>query len=124
MSRIELRARLHVRPGQVEGFKAQVAEIVRLARDNDTETQRFDWFLSEDGTDCEVHETYESEAGFFGHAQHIMAARAKLFAEFADSHQVAAFGEVPPRLLEMANVHAGGLEHYSFFQGLEPQPTI
>lgn len=124
MSHLELCARLTVRPGQLEGFRNQVAEIVRLARELDNDTIRFDWFLSEDGTHCEVHETYENEDAFFSHAQHIMAARTKLFRDFADGHQVTAFGDVPPRFLEMANAHAGGLEQFSFLQGLELQPMV
>lgn len=124
MSYVELRANLHVRPGQLEGFKTQVAEIVRLAREHDTETLRFDWFLSADGTQCEVHEAYKSEAGFFAHAQHIMAARAKLFEEFADDHHVTAYGEMPRQIAAMAPAHAGGLAHYSFLQGFESEPMV
>ena len=124
MTHLELRAQLHVRPGQLDGFKAQAAEIVRCAREQDTGTLRFDWYLSEDGTQCEVHETYESGEAFFAHAQHIMAACAKLFAEYADGHRVAAFGEVPPQLLAMANTHGNGIEQYSFMQGLELEPSV
>ena len=36
MTHLELCARLTVRPGQLEGFKAQVAEIVRAAQEEDT----------------------------------------------------------------------------------------
>jgi hypothetical protein len=32
----------------MEGFKAQVAEIVRLSREKDTQTVRYDWFIDED----------------------------------------------------------------------------
>lgn len=124
MSHVELRANLHIRPGQLEGFKTQAAEIVRLAREQDTETLRFDWFLSEDGTECEVHETYESEAGFFAHAQHIMDARARLFDGCVDGHHVTAYGEMPEQIAAVANAHAGGLEHYSFLQGFELAPMV
>lgn len=124
MSHLELCAQLKVRPGQLEGFTAQVAEIVRLAQEKDTQTLRFDWFISDDGTQCEVHEAYESEAGFFEHTQHIMQARAKLFSDFAEGHHVTAFGEVPQRIVDMANVHAGGLERYSFLQGLQLEPMV
>ena len=124
MSHVELRAQLGVRPGQLEGFKAQVAEIVRVAKEQDTGTLRFDWFISDDGTQCEVHEAYESEGAFFEHAQHIMQARAKLFADYVNSHHVAAYGEMPHQIAAMANVHGGGLEHYTFVQGLELEPSV
>ncbi|GAB3055396.1 hypothetical protein GCM10027053_15290 [Intrasporangium mesophilum] len=124
MSNLELHAQLRIRPGQLEAFKAQAAEIVRLARETDTQTMRFDWYVSEDGTSCEVHETYPSATAFFEHTQHIMQARAALFSTAVDGHHVTAYGDVPPRLVEMANAHAGGLERYSFLQGLRSEPTV
>ena len=65
MSHLELRAQMTVRPGQLVGFTAQAAELMRLTRELDTHTLRYDWFVSEDGTRCEVHEAYESEQGLF-----------------------------------------------------------
>lgn len=124
MSHLELNAQLKIRPGQLEGFKAQAAEIIRLAQEKDTQTLRFDWFISEDGTRCEVHEAYESGDGFFEHMQHIMEARATLFRDFVDGHQVTAFGEVPQRLVDMANAHADGVERYAFMQGLQLEPAV
>ena len=124
MSHLELHAQLKIRPGRLEGFKAQAGEIVRLAQEQDTQTLRFDWYISEDGTQCEVHETYEGEAGFFEHTQHIMEARAKLFGNFVDGHHVTAYGDAPQRIVDMANVHASGLERYSFLQGLQPEPMV
>jgi quinol monooxygenase YgiN len=120
-SNLELHAQLMVRPGQLETFKAQAAEIVRVARELDTQTVRFDWFISEDGTLCEVHETYASGAAFLEHAQHIMEARAELFRTSVDGHQVIAYGDVPQRLIDMANAHADGLERYSFLKGLQAE---
>ena len=124
MSHLEMHAQLKIRPGQLEAFKAHAAEIVRLAREKDTQTLRFDWFISEDGTQCEVHETYEGDAAFFEHTQHIMEARATLFRDSVDGHHVTAYGDVPQRLIDMANVHASGLERYSFLQGLALEPTV
>ncbi len=128
MSHLELHASLKIRPGQLDTFKAQAAEIVRLAREQDTNTLRFDWFISDDGTRCEVHEVYADETAFFEHGQHIMAARAKLFADAVDvehdGHHVTAYGDVPQRIVEMANAHGNGIEHYTFLQGLEPAPAI
>ena len=47
-------ARLKVREGELEGFKHQAAEMTRLAREKDTKTLRYDWFLSDDGTECKT----------------------------------------------------------------------
>jgi quinol monooxygenase YgiN len=124
MNHVELHAQLKIRPGQLENFKVGAAEVIRLARERDTQTLRFDWFISDDGTSCEVHEVYASDTAFFEHTQHIMQARAALFSTSVDGHHVTAYGDVPQRLTDMANAHAGGLERYAFLQGLRPEPDL
>lgn len=124
MGHLEMSARLKIRPGQLEGFKAQAAEIMRLVREKDTHTLRYDWFVNQDGTECEVRETYESEEGMFEHNQHVLEARNILFRDFAYDHQMTVYGEVSPQLLDLANVHAGGLGRYSFLQGLQLEPMV
>src|SRR3954467_4079686 len=105
MTHLELRAQMTVRPGQQEGFKTQAAELIRLTRELDTKTLRYDWFLSADGTRCEVHEAYESEAGLFEHNDHIKDARAKLFRDFADGHHMTAYGDVSQQLTDLCRIH-------------------
>jgi len=58
MSYLELSAHMTVRPGCLEGFKKQAAECIRITNEKDTGTLRYDWFLSIDGTECEVREAY------------------------------------------------------------------
>ena len=124
MAPLELHAHMKIRPGQMEGFKAQVAEMLRLTRELDTQTLRYDWFINEDGTECEVHETYRAEAGLIEHNTHIMQARAVLFEKYADDHRMTVFGEVSPELRELAKKHAGGIGVYSFLQGLGARAAI
>ena len=54
----EVMARLKIRDGELDGFKQQAAEMMRQTREKDTKTLRYDWFLSDDGTECEVREGY------------------------------------------------------------------
>ena len=54
----EVTARLKIRDGELEGFKQQAAEMMRIARERDTKTLRYYWFISDDGTECEVREAY------------------------------------------------------------------
>ena len=124
MAQLEVHAHLKIRPGQLDGFKAQAAEIMRLTRDKDTQTIRYDWFVSEDGTECEVHEAYQSGEGLIEHNAHVMEARAVLFAKYAYDHRMTAFGEVSEELRELANKHAGGIAVYSFLQGLEAVAAV
>jgi len=83
MAYLEVIARAKVRPGQLEGVKAQAAEIVRVTREQDTHTLRCDWFINEDGTECEVHEAYLSEEGLIEHNQHVVEVRDALFRDHA-----------------------------------------
>jgi quinol monooxygenase YgiN len=116
---LEVHAHLKIRAGQLEGCKAQAAEIMRLARETDTQTIRYDWFIDEAGTECEVHEAYLSGQGLVEHNTHVMGARAILFETYAYDHRMTAFGEVSKELRELADRHAGGIAVYSFIQGLE-----
>jgi quinol monooxygenase YgiN len=124
MSHLELHAHLKIRPGQLEGFKAQAAEIMRITREQDTKTLRYDWFIKEDGTECDVHEAYVNEQGLFEHNMHVMEARAVLFRDYAFDHRMTVFGDVSPQLRDLAVKHAGGLTVYSFVQGLEAAAAV
>ena len=124
MAHLEVHAHLKIRPGRLEGFKAQAAEILRLTRELDTHTIRYDWFIDSEGTECEVHEAYQSGEGLIEHNTHVMKARAVLFEKYAYDHRMTAFGEVSEELRDLANKHAGGLAVYSFFQGLEAVPAV
>jgi quinol monooxygenase YgiN len=124
MSHLELHAHLQIRPGQLEGFKAQAAEIMRITREQDTQTLRYDWFIKEDGTECEVHEAYVNEEGLFEHNVHVMEARAVLFRNYAFDHRMTAFGEVSQQFRDLATKHAGGITVYCFLQGLEAAAAV
>src|SRR5262245_37374081 len=82
MAYLEVSAHLTVRPGCLEGFKAQAAEIMRITREKDTRTLRYDWFLSSDGTECEVREAYAGPEGLIEHNTHVIDARTKLFRDY------------------------------------------
>lgn len=124
MSHVELRAQMTIRPGQLDGFKTQAGELMRLTRELDTQTLRYDWFISADGARCEVHEAYANEQGLFEHNDHIKDARATLFRDYADGHHMTAYGDVSQRLIDLSRHHAGGLEHYTFLAGMRPEPAV
>jgi len=124
MSHLELHAHLKVRPGQLDGFKAQAAEIMRITKEQDTKTLRYDWFIREDGIECEVHEAYLNEEGLFEHNMHVLEARNVLFRDFAFDHRMTVFGEVSQQLRDLTIKHAGGIGVYSFLQGLETAAAV
>jgi quinol monooxygenase YgiN len=117
----EVTARLKVRDGELDGFMQQAAEMMRQTREKDTKTLRYDWFISDDGTQCEVREGYVDADGLLEHAHNIIDAREKLFRDYAYDHDMTIYGEPSPSLAELMERLAGHVEfnRYSLLQGLD-----
>lgn len=117
----EVMARLKVRDGQLGGFREQAAEMMRQTREQDTKTLRYDWFLSADGTECEVREGYVDADALIEHAHHVAEARDKLFRDFAYDHEMTIYGEPSPALAQLMTKLAGivPFRRLSLLQGLE-----
>lgn len=117
----EVMARLRVRDGELDGFTQQAAEMLRQTKQKDTKTLRYDWFLSDDGTECEVREGYVDADGLLEHAHNVAEARERLFRDYADGHEMTLYGDPSPALAELIESLAGHVtfNRYRFFQGLE-----
>jgi quinol monooxygenase YgiN len=120
MSQFEVRAQLKVREGKLEGFKQQASELMQVTRESDTGTLAYDWFLSTDGTECEVREAYVDADALVDHAFHVRAAREALFAEFAYDHRMTFYGEPSPRLAELLERIGVDATVFTLIQALEP----
>jgi quinol monooxygenase YgiN len=120
MPPLEVSAHLRVRPGQLEGFKKQAAECIRITKEKDTHTLRYDWFLSSDG-ECEVREAYSGPEGLIEHNTNIVEARTKLFEEYADGHFMTIYGEPVRELVELAKAThmTQHMKFFSFVRGLD-----
>jgi hypothetical protein len=105
----------------LEGFKKQAAECIRITKEKDTQTVRYDWFLGSDGTECEVREAYTGPEGLIEYNENILEARTKLFKDYADNHFMTVYGEPVPQLIDL--VKAAHMEHqfkwFSFVKGLD-----
>ena len=117
----EVMARLRVRDGELDGFKEQAAEMMRQTRAKDTRTLRYDWFLSDDGSECEVREGYEDPDALIEHARHVLEAREALFRDFAYDHEMTLYGEPSPPLAALIEQLAGVVpfRRFSLLQGLD-----
>ena len=124
MPTFEVSAHMTVRPGQLEGFRKQAAECIRITKEKDTHTLRYDWFLSRDGTECEVREAYTGPEGLIEHNQNIFEARTKLFERYADNHFMTVYGQPTPQLLELVKAAhmEGQFKWFSFVTGLDSSP--
>jgi quinol monooxygenase YgiN len=119
----EVTARLKIREGELEGFKRQAAEMIRLTSEKDTKTLRYDWFLSDDGTRCEVRESYVDADGLVEHAHNVAEAREQLFRDHAYDHDMTIYGEPSPTLAALLDRLAGHVEfnRFSLLQGLRDE---
>jgi deazaflavin-dependent oxidoreductase (nitroreductase family) len=118
---LELSAHLSVRPGQLDGFTQQAAECIRLTRELDTGTLRYDWFLRNDGTACEVREAYTDATALVDHRSHVGHALQRLFDKYADDHEMTVYGDASQELHELAEAHhmTDHLTWFTLLDGLE-----
>ena len=119
----EVTAQMKIRDGELEGFRRRAAEIMRLARERDTRTVRYDWFVSDDGTACEVREGYLEADGLLEHNTHVREARDALFRDHADGHDMTIYGEPSPALAELIERMAAhvAFHRFSLLGGLDPE---
>ncbi len=94
--------------------------MMRQSRKKDTGTLAYDWFLSNDGTQCEVREAYVDADALVDHAFHVREARDVMFEEFAYDHKMAFYGEPSPRLVALVDKIGVNVTYYTFLQALEP----
>ena len=116
----EVTARLRVREGQLKGFKRQAAEMMRLTRELDTRTIRYDWFLSDDESECEVREAYLDADALIEHSRHIAETRNTLFRGFADGHTIAFYAEPSPSLAKAMEAMPPGAVTVKQFFAFQP----
>lgn len=124
MAHLELSAHMTVRAGALEGFRKAAAECIRITREQDTRTLRYDWFISSDGSECEVREAYTGPEGLIEHNAHILEARTRLFRDYADGHFMTVYGEPSQQLLDLLGHHKVGFKWFTFMQGLERSPVL
>ena len=120
----EVMARLKIREGELDGFKQQAVEVMKLAREQDTKTLRYDWFLSDDGTECEVRETYVDAGALLTHQQAIAEAKTTLFREFVDGHTMTFYGEPSPALAGALRSMGTTYTVFSLLQGLDADIAV
>lgn len=118
MSKIQLSARMKVRAGMLDGFKRQAAECIKQVKEKDKGTLQYDWYLSEDNSECEIRETYENSQALLGHVSNLREPLKVLFENFATDHSVTIYGKPSLELLENAKTRGVHVTVFSFLQGL------
>jgi quinol monooxygenase YgiN len=120
----EATARLTIREGGLEGFKRQAAELMRQMKALDEQPLRYDWFLSDDGRECEVREVYADADALLRHQQQVAEAKTKLFRAFVEEHTMTFYGEPSPALAGALKTMGAPFTAFTFLQGLDAEIDV
>jgi quinol monooxygenase YgiN len=115
-NKLEISAIMKIPKGKLEEFKELVTESIRLTNEKDTETIKYDFFISSDETECEIREEYKNSEAVLEHMVNLREVLDKFSIEFPIDH-VNVYGNPSPELLEAAK--GFDIRVYSFSQGLE-----
>ena len=118
MSKIHASAKIKIPPGLLEEYKQQVAEYISQIKEKDTGTLQFDWFISDDKTECEIRETYSSSESDLAHQDHLHELQGIIFEKFGSPYSVVIYGDPSPKLLENAKAGGMGVKVFTLLQGL------
>ena len=66
-----------INEGQLETFEKRAQETTAGVRANEPETLCYEWYVSDDGTDCYLVETYADSEAFLLHLSHLRERRDK-----------------------------------------------
>jgi quinol monooxygenase YgiN len=113
---IEISAIMKIPKGKLEEFKELAVETVRLSKERDTGTLKYDVYISSDETECDVRQEYKNSEAVLEHMANLRKTLKKAYIDFPIDH-VNIYGNPSPELLEAVKGINVGL--YSFSQGLE-----
>jgi quinol monooxygenase YgiN len=118
MSKIQVSAKMKIPHDKLEEFKQQAMECIRQVKEKEIGTLQYDWFLSGDGTECEIREAYESSEAALFHQSNVREPLRILFEKFGSPTSVIIYGDPSPELLENSIVSGIGIKIFSHLQGL------
>jgi quinol monooxygenase YgiN len=98
MSELRVTARFDIHAGKFDAFKSSAEACVASVREKDKDTLQYDWFLTEDQSECIVLECYSSSDGLLEHVANLGG----LLAELTESADLALefYGDPSPELME------------------------
>jgi len=100
-----------VKDGQLDAFKALMAEMVAATQANEPGTMNYEWFLSEDGRTCHIYERYQDSAATLVHLGSFGKLYAERFMAAATPTRFSLYGapsdEVKQALAPIGAVHFG-----------------
>jgi quinol monooxygenase YgiN len=67
MSKIQASAIIIIPNGKLEEFKRAAIEYIKEVKEKDKGTLQSEWFISNDNSECEIRETWESSDAVLEH---------------------------------------------------------
>ncbi len=71
MGELQVTARMRIPPGGFEAFEALARKCLAVAREIDSGTLQYDWFVDEQRTACVVRERYRDAAAALEHVANL-----------------------------------------------------
>lgn len=98
MNELQVTARMKIAAGQFDKFKTLAAACMEVAREIDSGTLQYDWFVNADQTECVVRETYRDSAAALEHVANLGETTRAGLAEIGMSLEF--YGDVSDDLIE------------------------
>jgi quinol monooxygenase YgiN len=115
MSEIQVIARLKIHDGKLEEFKRVAEKCMQSVRTKDSGTLQYDWFFSDDHSECVVHERYRDSEAALEHNANLGETLRELFETCSGSGEI--FGTPSPELVE-EGLKRIGAKIYSPYQSI------
>ena len=112
MEELQVSARFKIHDGKLDAFKAAAEKCLQSVREKDTATLQYDWFFSEDQTECVVRERYSSSETLLQHIVNLGDIFQELLA--AGDFSVELFGRPSAELLK--TIECADLAVFSHFR--------
>ena len=91
-------ARLKIHHGKLEEFKRLAVKCMESVRTRDSGTLQYDWFFSDDHSECVVHERYRDAAALLEHGANLGDTMAALLHTCSISGEI--YGTPSPELMK------------------------
>ena len=98
MSELHAIARLKIHHGKLEEFKRLAVKCMESVRTRDSGTLQYDWFFSDDDSECVVHERYRDSAALLEHGADLGDTMAALLHTCSISGEI--YGTPSPELMK------------------------
>jgi len=114
MNKIQLTARFKIHAGKLDAFKKLAGACMSTTKEKDKGVLQYDWFFSDDQSECIVRETYKDSAAVLNHVTILgdLLGQTMALADFSAE----GYGNMSE---ELKNAFGGmGVKMYSYYQGL------